>query len=178
MTPMFVDMAVESLDAPPPMRKPVAVAIGFPDGGDLVTEFAFGDDVPKAFAGTVRKVGGGKLRDGSSANDLRLVGWDMAHVWQTLNGMALRSRFRLYDWHHSVYEKWSRMKFGDLRLIATQGWYCDDLVFEEYANWLLGSRLTPLCGDILRDAGGLREAMEERVFAMAEMWRMYGEEDE
>lgn len=176
MTPMFIDLAVESLDAPAPMREPVALAMGFPDGGDLVTEFAFGADVPKAFADTVRMVGGEKLRDGSPANDLRLVGWDVSQTWQTLNGMALKSRFRLYNWHQSIHDRWGRTKFGDLRLVATQGWYCGEgLEFEEYANWLLGTRLKPLCGDILGDAARLKAAMDDRIGAMADMWSMYVE---
>lgn len=176
MTPMFIDLAVESMEAPPPMREPVAVAIGYPDGDDLVTEFIGpGDDIPAEFRAYVAAAGGRPLGDGSPEKDLRLIGWDVYQVWQTLNGMLLRSKGpRLYNWHQSIYDKWGKARFGDLRLIATQGWYCDFQVpFEQYANWLLGTKLQPIDMPSLYGTEGLRKVMEERIGAMAEIWDKY-----
>lgn len=176
MTPMFIDLAVESLEAPPPMREPVSIMLAYPMNEDLVTTFiGEGDDIPFRFREIVLSVGGRALGDGSPANDLRLVGWDVYQVWQTLNGMLLRSRGpRLYNWHQSMYEKWGRTKFGDLRLIATQGWYCDfQEPFDKYANWLLGTKLASIDMPSLYGREDLQKAMEERVGVMADLWDKY-----
>ena len=176
MVPMFIDLAVESMEAPPPMREPVAVMVGYPAGDDLITEFiGEGDDIPTGFRGIAEKLGGRALGDGSPANDVRLVGWDVYQVWQTLNGMLLRSKGpHIYNWRQSIYDKWGKAKFGDLRLIATQGWYCDFKVpFEQYANWLIGTKLLPIDMPSLYGREGLQKAMEERIGAMAEIWDKY-----
>ena len=188
MVPLFVDVATSSdEDVPPPIREVNAIGVGYPgDNGELSVEVLL-DDIPAKFREIVFKVGGRAMSDqngGGSMKDLRLIGWDIDTVWQTLNGMLLRSKGpRIYDFHASIYKKWSNNKFGDLRRIATQGWYCDGFKtpFEKYVKWVLPESDAAMAtqphpeGRTIKatNVSELIDIMTTRVVAMVDLWDKY-----
>ena len=200
MTPVFIDIASWCEICPLVAREVAAVAIGWQDGED---DFTVEVVVPSDVCEKLRECGydtsgctvsdrpmhkvsrtitslGGVNPFGDPATDLRLVGWDInSKVWPLLDANMMREGCSLYRFRCSIWKKWNDNRFGDLRNLLTQGYYCakdDDMPFEDFVEVITGNKVPVFDGTMVAglSRGSLEKAMADRILAMVDLYNKYG----
>lgn len=203
MIPMFIDIASWCETCPLVAREIAAVALGWQEGND---DFRVEVVVPSDAAGKLYDCGyqlhgclvsrtpmhevvriaegvGGVNPFGDSVRDLRLVGWDVnSKTWPLLDVNMMREGCSLYRFRCSIWKKWNDTRFGDLRNLLTQGFYCakdDDMPFEDFVEIVSGEKVPSFDGSGSMTAapgslGELSDVMAPRIMAMVDLYDKYG----
>lgn len=204
MIPVFIDIASWCDERPLVAREIAAVALGWQNGTD---DFRVEVVVPADAHGKLCDCGYDaksclvskepmheivKIAErisppnpfGDPSKDLRLVGWDInSKVWPLLDVNMMREGCSLFRFRCSIWKKWNDNRFGDLRNLLTQGFYCakdDDIPFDDFVEILYGNRLPSF--DSAAEAGrynprargALVDIMAPRIMAMADLYEKHG----